>query len=255
MYTTTKITSMIYPETLRMTKPAKYIIHLSNIAQPEPELCTICFDELQSKPSGSTICKHRFHIACIKTWGRQSSRPVCPLCRSSLFSLLQLLILDEKDSRREIIAEQGSAFPVFRPLVIDSDEEYGIWYHRFLIYHTSSEVPVINPDRSISGIAPLPVPNRNLLAELDSIIAHIPPESDPSDISFDISPYIEFICWLDDDVLEDMVMSLGGAEPILAAIVLKWGIDIDLFHQHESIEQVPPSLLLEYWVSLILCSE
>ena len=46
--------------------------------------CSICQERIDSQPTTSLECGHRFHVACILQWARSSSHShsACPICRS-----------------------------------------------------------------------------------------------------------------------------------------------------------------------------
>lgn len=44
--------------------------------------CIICFESIVSEKC-ELICKHEFHLECIKKWFGEKLNPSCPLCRST----------------------------------------------------------------------------------------------------------------------------------------------------------------------------
>jgi hypothetical protein len=44
--------------------------------------CPICFEEVTSKTSTTTRCKHVFHKACLERWTEENN--TCPMCRATI---------------------------------------------------------------------------------------------------------------------------------------------------------------------------
>jgi len=63
--------------------------HLCHSDIEEGHQCSVCLDDLTSCDGVKMrSCGHHFHETCLATWFSQSSRLVCPMCRSDMNSLI-----------------------------------------------------------------------------------------------------------------------------------------------------------------------
>lgn len=75
-----------------------------------PPPCAICHEPLD-KSTETISCNHSFHIACIDTWAKHSTRPVsCPLCRAPCYL----------PPINNVVAEIASTVPGAQLVVVDS---------------------------------------------------------------------------------------------------------------------------------------
>jgi hypothetical protein len=45
--------------------------------------CSICLENFSKEPNMSSLCHHRFHVACLARWAE--ANPNCPLCRRTAY--------------------------------------------------------------------------------------------------------------------------------------------------------------------------
>lgn len=63
---------------------------LTEDSSPQEELCPICqVEPLYAKAVVTTLCQHRFHLACYAKLAENSAHPGCPICRLSLYDSLR----------------------------------------------------------------------------------------------------------------------------------------------------------------------
>ena len=52
------------------------------MSDPVPDCCSICLDDINSKPNTTTSCSHIFHKVCLTAWFM--IKHTCPYCRQEL---------------------------------------------------------------------------------------------------------------------------------------------------------------------------
>lgn len=81
---------------------SEYLCHASGAACGDEHHCSVCLDDLEAGSSVSMKkCGHSFHVDCLSLWFSQSSRLVCPMCRSDHYALVPPTVISKHTVKEE----------------------------------------------------------------------------------------------------------------------------------------------------------
>ena len=93
-----KITRIRFDEESATLLCDEYICHKAHVA----DHCSVCLDDIEASSCiKMKKCGHCFHSDCLSSWFSQSSRLVCPMCRSDHHSLVPQTVILEHTVKEE----------------------------------------------------------------------------------------------------------------------------------------------------------
>lgn len=87
---------------------------------PREDVCAICLDPLESEVVCWDTCRHMFHLQCVRNmWDASTQDVTCPLCRSPLHSLRNVVITPVTESKKRRPVTRSMTRSLRRKVLLD----------------------------------------------------------------------------------------------------------------------------------------